>query len=461
MFFNAETSRSDCNIEFSVFIDQNNSPAMAMSELDLRGSCFSSSIRKLVICLSAFLILFLQSLQPLTAQCTGASPTWTSTIDQSSVQSCISQAASGDTINISPGSASWSKLSIPSAKGLTLACPTPTCSISGATAVIINQGTAASSRVTGFTFTTSGGSSNPTMQTIGDGSTKMARIDDNTFTSNSSGTWIETDSTLSRNGYAAVLIDHNTLSAGSAAEMIHVVAYGPEAGESVGWTNDVVPGSPNMTFIETNTANCTSCSGQAINNLVQSYYGARTVIRYNTLNYAQIDQHGTSGLPWARWWEIYDNTFNGLKQNPSDWMELRGGSGVIWGNTFENGNTDIGFQDNTCGAYPDPMQIGRGINQASSPAYLWGNGPSANYDIEVEQCTSDIQINRDYFVSTSQPATLERCESAADVAAGCPVSYTYQPYPYPFPLNSSGLPVATTNVPSAPTNLGATVTPVQ
>ena len=41
------------------------------------------------------------------AACTGSSPTWTSTPDQTSVASCISQASAGDTINVSAGSATW------------------------------------------------------------------------------------------------------------------------------------------------------------------------------------------------------------------------------------------------------------------------------------------------------------------------------------------------------------------
>lgn len=394
---------------------------------------------------------------PALAACTGASPTWTASIDQSSVQSCITNAASGDTINVLSGSGSWSNLSIPNTKGVTLACPNGGCSVSGATALVIFESTAASSRLTGFSFTTVGGSSNATLDVQGDGTTKMARIDDNTFTSSGAGTWIETDS--NENGYGAVLIDHNTLSAGSSAEMIHVVAYGADSG-TYGWTNDVVPGSASMVFIEANTSNCTSCSGQAYNNLVQSYYGARTVVRDNTINYGQVDQHGTAGMVWSRWWEIYNNTFNGMNMNPSDWMELRGGSGVIWGNTFENGATDIGLQDEVCGSYPDPMQIGRGIDEKASPAYLWGNGPSTNYVITVEQCSANVQLNRDYFVSTSQPATLTRCESAADVAAGCPVSYNYIPFPYPFPLTANGLPNpsgTTSAAPSPAINLTGTV----
>jgi hypothetical protein len=46
------------------------------------------------------------------------------------------------------------------------------------------------------------------------------------------------------------------------------------------------------------------------NSAVQSYNGARTVFRHNSLDFSQVDQHGTNGNIGARWWEIYDNTFN-------------------------------------------------------------------------------------------------------------------------------------------------------
>jgi hypothetical protein len=44
--------------------------------------------------------------------CTGASPTWNSTPDQASVTACIANASSGDVINVSAGSASWSAITI-------------------------------------------------------------------------------------------------------------------------------------------------------------------------------------------------------------------------------------------------------------------------------------------------------------------------------------------------------------
>ena len=60
-------------------------------------------------------------------------------------------------------------------------------------------------------------------------------------------------------------------------------------------------------------------------------------MRYCTLNYCQIDQHGNTAIG-ARWWEFYNNTFyvppNG---NQSNYFALRAGSGVVFNNHVSGG----------------------------------------------------------------------------------------------------------------------------
>jgi hypothetical protein len=48
----------------------------------------------------------------------------------------------------------------------------------------------------------------------------------------------------------------------------------------------------------------------------------------------------------------------------------------------------------------------------------------------------------DVVALTSHPSTLTRCQTAADVTAGCPVTYTYTPYTYPHPLDTSAATVS-------------------
>jgi len=364
---------------------------------------------------------------------------------QRDVQEAVNMASSGDTVLIpGPCSPSWSSVvTIASTQGITIGPTGGTVFISGAPALTINQNAYASTRVTGLTFKTIGRSSHPTILVQGNFSppSATARIDHNTFISASSGTWIETV------GGAPVLIDHNSLNAGAAAEMIHNVAFGPGKGTTIGWTTDVIPGSASMVFIEDNAVTCTDST--FLCNVVQSYYGARTVVRHNTLNFSQVDQHGTPGLPWARWWEIYDNTFYSLGLKQCCYMELRGGSGVVWGNTHVDANAVAGgialhVEASGCSGtypltgYPVAGQIGRGINQTKSPAYFWNNSP--DMPVLIGQGARCLAQNIDYFVFFSQPTTFQRCESAADQKSGCPVSYNYTPYTYPFPLDANGLP---------------------
>jgi len=172
-------------------------------------------------------------------------------------------------------------------------------------------------------------------------------------------------------------------------------------------------------------------------------------VRHNRSNFSQVDQHGTVGLPWARWWEIYENTFYSRGLNQCCYMALRGGSGVVWGNIHADTNEvrgGIGLHVEATGCsganqpsgYPVTGQIGRGINQKVSPAYFWNN--SSDMPVEVGQGGRCLAQNFDYFVSSSQLAKLRRCESRADQVAGCPVAYSYTPFPYPFPLDGNGLP---------------------
>lgn len=364
---------------------------------------------------------------------------------RAAVQRAIQAARSGDTVLVpGPCSVSWSPgVVIQSWQAITLESTRGQVTISGAPALIVYQSSSAPTRITGLMFVTIGTSRDPTIRVEGKFSplSATARIDHSTFRSNAGGTWIETA------GGAPVLIDHNSLSAGGAAEMIHNVAFGPDRGTASGWTTDVVPGSANMVFLEDNTFTCTDRT--YICNAVQSYYGARTVVRHNAMFFTQVDQHGTQGLPWARWWEIYDNTFYSMGLNQCCFMALRGGSGVVWGNRHADRNAAPGgiglfVEAPRCSSgYPSPGypamdQIGRGLNQQSSPAYFWDN--SADMPVIAGEGKGCLAQGIDYMLSSERPAAMKRCQSAADRKAGCPVPYTYVPFKYPFPLNTKDLP---------------------
>lgn len=371
------------------------------------------------------------------------------------MQTAVNTAVSGDTVKTpGPCSASYSsRVSIPSSVAMTVdGGGNTTLTNYGFT---INQHATLNTRLTGFIFTNGVPATNDYAVTAhGSPTSAIARIDHNTFDAST-----VNNTFISIYGNAPLLIDHNTFhvaAGGAPNEYIH--NYG--SGDISGWNTDVVPGNPNMVFVEDNTFTFDVNSGGSYfgASAMQSYAGSRTIFRHNTLNNMQVDEHGTNGQIWARWWEIYENTFFTANTGPGQdrYVSLRGGTGVVFNNHHTGTNPRTGgggitMLDDTCGTYPDPQQLGRGINQTNlSPAYIWGN--DADMQVGAFGCSSNIQINRDYFLSTTQPTTQTRCQSAADVSAGCLVSYTYVPYTYPHPLQGGASPP-----PAAPTGLAAAV----
>ena len=405
--------------------------------------------------LAAGLIAGLFFSSPSRAACSGGSPTWTAaSASQSDVQACVSAASNRDTILVPAGTASYgSPVDIPAGKCVT---------INGQSAVTITstlgftlEAGSCESRITGFAFTgASSNTPNTNIVVTTTESSSAGRVDHNTFTNSAVSIFIQIQ------GLGPFLFDHNTFSGGPASEEIHILGANP--GDETGWTTSVTPGGPNMVFVEDNTFINNGSSSQAICSGVESYYGARTVIRHNTTQFCQVDQHGTAGYVGARWWEIYDNVFN----TPSGWeqccyMDLRGGSGVVWGNSLSGSNAVTGTIDlryEESGTWPQAWQPGSGFNGDttphnscgsvnSAPAYLWGN--DAAMQIYSESPSLVVQ-NRDYFVSSAQPASMNWEESSSDT---CSTTHNYTPYTYPHPLQSGG---GQTNV-APPSNLTATV----
>lgn len=386
-----------------------------------------------------------------------ATTTTAASCSASDVQTAINNAGTGDIVTVPGGSCTWtSSVSIPSSKGITLnGGGNTTITWGSGGQFVVTAGTTASSFVTGFTFVGSFNGNGPMWLTTSDSPlTQPIRFYNNTLDDGNpavQGTIINTF------GNGPLLIDHNTFTSHHGAdEVIHLVGLG--GGVTTGWATDVVPGGPNMHFIEDNTFSYPSVSGSWDGtSAVQSYYGARLVFRHNYVTDEQVDVHGTCGMVNGRWFEVYGNTFNVTGVAEANYVVLRGGSGVVWGNTMTGTNTVPGSiqvaQDCTSGTYPLPGQVGRGLNYNLSPVYIWGNDP--NISISNRNPTY-ITLNTDYFTSTSQPTTMNRCLSAADVSAGCPVAYSYVSYPYPHPLIAATPAIPTTAATPSPTNFKAT-----
>jgi hypothetical protein len=375
---------------------------------------------------------------------------------QTDVTTAINSASDGDTVQ-TPGNCtvSWSALTLPNTKNLTLSGQGTTTITSAKNAIVMQASASVAQRVTGFTFTGSGDVNLGDIEALGSSAGKTWRIDHNTFT-NANPTVIVAWSNNPG------LIDHNTFTLACGAEAIHNMAKG--AGNNSGWQDDITPGGPNMLFIEDNTFS-SPCSGggQAV---IEAYYGARTVFRYNSLyNEVYVDEHGTAGSVGARWYEMYDNTFYPSGHAIFATFQIRAGSGLIYNNHLVgsySGNPSLEFWEEDSGTWPLAYQVGSGINGYTNqhstcangtlntaPVHVWGN------DAVITNATygtpgSLIQQGRDFFIDSSQPAAIAQMEKSTDT---CSTTYSYTPYPYPHPLQGQGQ----AQKPQPPTGLSAVV----
>jgi hypothetical protein len=372
----------------------------------------------------------------------------------SDVQTAINSAHSGDAVVVPAGNCTWSsQVSIPNTKGIILN-GSGSVTITNAN-ISLNSNGSTPTEITGFKFVGSYSlSTAPAITASGCGGlatcggtvTALYQIDNNTFTDT-------TDQaifiTVAGNGTG--LINNNTFTGGAASEMIHNIGMGPS--DASGWSDNVLPGAANMVYIETNTFTFNATGNPAYfygTSAVQSYYGSRTVFRYNTLNNAQVDQHGNCAQIGARWWEVYQNTFNvAVNGNQSNYMAIRDGSGVVFNNHVSdpqnNGGAGVVELTNDCtsGTYPLPDQIGRGISQAYSPSYVWGNDAS----MSIVAGSQFVLANRDYFVSASEPSSMLRQELTTDNSS---TTYQYVPYTYPYPVSGPPAPAPPSNLTANP-----------
>ena len=217
------------------------------------------------------------------------------------------------------------------------------------------------------------------------------------------------------------------------------------------WAQPLGIGTNNAVFVE----DCVFTK-TAFGNAIDAEYGGKYVFRHNILNDVYIEAHSIQGNDRAaRSWEIYDNAFNQSKQSIYVPIRLRGGTGVVFNNTF-TGTFDLlaigldnvrsctteavsglcdgssvwdGNQAGQAG-YPCRDQIGRSTDswlwtasnlyppQQLDPAYEWNNyrgSTQVNFaSIQCAQSQGHIQENRDFYNGTAKPG--------------------YTPYIYPHPL---------------------------
>jgi hypothetical protein len=370
---------------------------------------------------AAFVFVAAVDAQATTVPATGCS--------QAAVQAAINAASSGDTVLLPNScSATWNtQVVLSSSKGITLDGNQSTItkgSIAGgftaANALItITLGNNATTRVTNFNFEQGASSGGYFIWVSGqDNNLQFFRIDHNDFYGPTVGTHLRVNAWKG-------LIDHNTITwaGGGSNEVIHLEAGGasnnePDTAEAFthnlgGWDADVIPGQDNQIFVEDNRCVNQKTGNYSGGSCVQGYYGVRYTARFNYLEHAMFNMHGTAGRGGGRWWEIYNNSFSlrsGESANQSQYMDLNAGSGFVFGNSksgASNGGVgEIRFCEQDSGSYPRIWQVGRGKNtksppqhgtdQTLTPAYSWGN---SNMTEAIGNCGGSglVEANRDVY----------------------------------------------------------------
>jgi uncharacterized membrane protein YgcG len=381
------------------------------------------------------------------------------------IQAAVASAGDGDTVLVPGGSCTWTT-ALTVSKGITLNGQGATVTFGSGSRLNVNTDAVASAVVTRFKFNNgfTGGQYPIAVTTTSEPFNVAFRIYDNTL--DDDGSQGSAVTFIGVTGFGPGLIDHDTFTTSAGGdEVIHLLGSGNPT-ETFGWSNDVVPGGPNMVFLENNVFINTSATYLAA--AEEAYYGAQWVFRYNHLTFEENDVH-QGGLA-GRWAEIYDNTYavNGVAKsltNPlPDYWQFRGGSGVVYDNISSQSpccqdpypgaqfGPDCPSSDQCTGSWPIPTQVGTGIHETtSSPVYVWGNSASVDGSTQSIQdslgytngtqagpaptsCTHPGNVC-DVVVTATAPESWVRCESAADLSAGCPVTYIYKPYPYPHPLD--------------------------
>ena len=319
------------------------------------------------------------------AACTGASPSWSSTIDRASVAACVANAVDGDTITVGAGNDTTTYTSaVVVNKSLTLqgqGIGVSTIRLGGtflgpAFRLYKASGTLLNARITGFTFSCSShDTSNQGVLQVGTSAGTTAcmnvyvvgdwRIDHSRFINCG-----DVDPVNGVTGYSAIftagytygLIDHNTFDDCN-GECLDIGADGTgnnpanpvslQRALSYGqYTNGTV-------FVEDNTINYTLTAQSACQpncygyeNFIDGNSGGRVVARYNTINQCSVcngqaifSSHetcassrcdgATQGDVGSLAYELYNNTIN-QPSGAGGWnfYDQRGGRALVYNNTW-------------------------------------------------------------------------------------------------------------------------------
>lgn len=179
------------------------------------------------------------------------------------------------------------------------------------------------------------------------------------------------------------------------------VGYGIAVYGNRSWDDPKPPlGTKEAVFVE-------DCYFDGCKHAIASLNNSHYVFRHNKVeglkhNKQGVDAHGKQDEhpSGSNTWEIYSNLIIGTGSPLiTDWgVVVRGGSGVIWGNTINGcdpGNPckAVAISIDEFTAYPDPYQV--------RDAYIWQNtvdGEALDHVFVSSETSGYIQKNREYFL---------------------------------------------------------------
>jgi hypothetical protein len=340
-------------------------------------------IDHLLLLVAGFLLLLLCLPGSVEAACGGSSPNRVAaSAARQDVMDCVNAAASGDTITVPAGSASWSSpVQLPANKDLTLQGATVvTCSgedgtanytctpgstttnisCGGGTCVSINF--EASHTVGGFTFR--GGDDIISCSSGRANDQKHFRIHHNHLIG--PGSWSPTRCFGENNGvHPAGIWDHNRIDGGIA---IHSNGSDWQMEEATAqdqiWATQTTLGdSRRIVYVESNHVTGVST------NFMDGNYGCRYVGRFNRVQGSgpwAFEVHGMQGENrGCQRVEVYKNNVTGLGLS-----EMRGGTGVYFGNTSGQLNltVDRAEYDEPSGQFGAMRECGSGGASGAAPS---------------------------------------------------------------------------------------------
>jgi len=401
-----------------------------------------------------------------------------SSCSQSDVQAAINSSSDGDTLLIPAGNCTWFSSVSTGGKAITIqgdgrSSTIITVSASGEGLNVTNN---AGKAITIKSMKWMGQATVNGLIKIS-GTIKSFRITDCNFDWTGYGS--PPDGAIVISGYAHGVIDHCTFAPANNSTYRSGIRVEPD-GTANAYARDSALGTANSVYVE----DCIFIEPTPIgySHAIWAQNGGSYVFRHNSVTNWGIDMHGHCTSGGGREFEIYNNTFAATGSYSGATITIRGGTGVIYNNTFtsngyrmygqglrmqevDDGDICNAMTGGACHActYPALYQLGRGKNNSLDPIYMWNNNLDGSYWVSNPSnppyLKSPYQINTVWASDSADSA----CDSACGGAQQAPHYFTqlnrdyydsestakpgYTSYTYPHPLVTGDAP------PAAPQNL--------